>query len=34
MEILEGLLAHETQYFADPFDPAASRAHLVERIDR
>ena len=24
-------VAHETQYFADPFEPAPSRAHLVER---
>ena len=31
MEFHEGLVAHETQYFADPFDPAPSRAHLVER---
>jgi hypothetical protein len=26
------LVAHETQYFADRFDPAPSRAHLVERV--
>jgi hypothetical protein len=32
MEFREGLVAHETQYFADRFDPAPSRAHLVERI--
>jgi hypothetical protein len=32
MEIREGLVAHETQYFADPFEPAPSRAHLVERV--
>ena len=31
MELREGLVARETQYFADPFDPAPSRAHLVER---
>jgi SnoaL-like protein len=31
MEFREGLVSHETQYFADPFDPAPSRAHLVER---
>jgi hypothetical protein len=31
MEFREGLVAKETQYFADRFDPAASRAHLVER---
>ena len=32
MEFQGGLVAHETQYFADPFEPAASRAHLVERM--
>jgi hypothetical protein len=31
MEFHEGLVASETQYFADPFEPAPSRAHLVER---
>ena len=31
MEFREGLVANETQYFADRFEPAASRAHLVER---
>ena len=31
MEFREGLVTHETQYFADPFEPAPSRAHLVER---
>jgi hypothetical protein len=31
MEFREGLVAHETQYFADRFEPGASRAHLVER---
>ncbi|WP_315702971.1 MULTISPECIES: nuclear transport factor 2 family protein [unclassified Bradyrhizobium] len=31
MEFRDGLVAHETQYFADPFEPATSRAHLVER---
>jgi hypothetical protein len=31
MEFRDGLVAKETQYFADRFDPAASRAHLVER---
>jgi hypothetical protein len=25
-------VAHETQYFADRFDPGPSRAHLVERV--
>ncbi len=33
MEFREGLVVHETQYFADRFDPAPSRAHLVERAD-
>jgi hypothetical protein len=32
MEFREGLVVRETQYFADPFDPAPSRAHLVERV--
>lgn len=32
MEFRDGLVAHETQYFAGRFDPGASRAHLVERI--
>ncbi|MEO7053992.1 MAG: nuclear transport factor 2 family protein [Rhizomicrobium sp.] len=31
MEFRGGLVAHETQYFADGFPPAPSRAHLVER---
>jgi len=31
MEFRDGLVARETQYFADPFEPAPSRAHLVER---
>ena len=30
MEFREGLVARETQYFADRFEPASSRAHLVE----
>lgn len=30
MEFREGLVASETQYFADRFEPAPSRAHLVE----
>ena len=33
MEFSEGLVARETQYFADRFDPGPSRAHLVERMD-
>jgi hypothetical protein len=31
MEFQDGSVVHETQYFADRFDPAPSRAHLVER---
>jgi SnoaL-like domain len=31
MEFRDGLVAHETQYFAQPFEPSPSRAHLVER---
>ena len=34
MEFRDGLVAHETQYFGDRFDPAPSRAHLVERVDQ
>ena len=30
MEFESGLVVRETQYFADPFDPGPSRAHLVE----
>jgi hypothetical protein len=33
MEFRDGLVLNETQYFADQFDPAPSRAHLVERMD-
>ena len=33
MEFHDGRVAHETQYFGDPFDAAPSRAHLVERVD-
>ncbi len=32
MEFHEGLVARETQYFADRFEPGASRAHLVELV--
>ena len=32
MEFLDGKVARETQYFADPFEPGASRAQWVERI--
>jgi hypothetical protein len=30
MEITDGLVTHETQYFADPFDAPAARAALAE----
>ena len=33
MEFRDGLVARETQYFAEPFAPGPSRAHLVERMD-
>ena len=33
MEFRDGLVAHETQYFADSFEPGPSRADLVERIE-
>jgi ketosteroid isomerase-like protein len=32
MEIADGFVAHETQYFADPFPAAPSRAALAEPI--
>ena len=32
MEIAEGLVVHETQYFADPFPAAPGRAALAESI--
>jgi hypothetical protein len=32
MEFRDGLVAKETQYFTDPFEPGPSRAHLVERM--
>jgi SnoaL-like domain len=32
MEFLDGKVAHETQYFGDPFEPGPSRAHLVEQL--
>src|SRR5262245_35569259 len=34
MEFRDGLVASETQYFADRFDPAPSRAQLVERTGK
>ena len=30
MEFRDGQVMRETQYFADPFEPGPSRAHLVE----
>lgn len=32
MQLSDGLVVHETQYFADRFEPGASRAHLVEKL--
>jgi hypothetical protein len=32
MEVTGGMVAHETQYFADPFDAPASRADIAERM--
>ena len=32
MEMVDGLVAHETQYFADPFAPSPDRAALAEPI--
>ena len=32
MEFTDGLVAHETQYFADPFPAPSSRAALAEKI--
>jgi hypothetical protein len=34
MEFCDGLVARETQYFADRFEPGPSRAHLVEQIEK
>ena len=33
MEFIDGQVAHETQYFGDPFAPGPSRAQWVERMD-
>jgi len=33
MEFEGGLVARETQYFADPFAPSPTRAHLVEKTN-
>jgi len=32
MEFIDGKVAHETQYFSDPFEPGLSRAQWVERM--
>jgi SnoaL-like protein len=32
MEFVDGKVARETQYFADPFEPGPSRAPWVERM--
>jgi hypothetical protein len=32
MEFSAGLVTHETQYFADPFDPPQWRAAMAERM--
>lgn len=31
-EFRDGNVVRETQYFCDPFQPEASRAHLVELV--
>ena len=31
-EFVDGRVTRETQYFGDPFEPGASRAHSVERM--
>ena len=33
MEFGDDLVGHETQYFADPFQPSPSRARLAHRFD-
>jgi hypothetical protein len=33
MELRDGKVAHETQYFADAFEPGPSRARWVERME-
>jgi hypothetical protein len=32
MEFCDGKVAHETQYFGDPFEPGPSRAQWVEQM--
>jgi hypothetical protein len=33
LEFCDGLVTHETQYFADPFEAPAARARLARRLD-
>ena len=33
MEFGDGLVAHETQYFGDPFEAPAARVRLAQRVD-
>jgi len=33
MEFLDGKVAHESQYFSEPFEPSARRSRFVERMD-
>jgi SnoaL-like domain len=33
MEFIDGKVAHETQYFSEPFEPSAGRSRFVERTD-
>jgi hypothetical protein len=33
MELLDGKVTRETQYFGDPFESGPSRAHLAERLE-
>ncbi len=33
MEFIDGKVAHETQYFSEPFEPSAWRSRFVERMD-
>jgi hypothetical protein len=33
MTFVDAKIAHETQYFSDPFEPGPSRAHLTEAME-
>jgi hypothetical protein len=33
VEVLDGKVIRETQYFGDPFEAGPSRAHLVEKLE-